>query len=133
MAVDSWEPAPDSTSTNTDKAVLRRYAALMAGDSDTPLSEKLDDAAQQHCAALMQIPDAAWQEIAAQLDNADLRGLIRFFTLAEMQLNNCEAGAASPVIAINRVLKQRGEPLDRDELIWIRNHSSNRFLPNGPL
>ncbi|MGB5325866.1 MAG: hypothetical protein WBN40_10640, partial [Pseudomonadales bacterium] len=59
--------------------------------------------------------------------------LMRFFTCAEMQLPGWQAGDKSPVIAINKILKRRGHKLDKAMLGWIRQHSDNRFLPNGPL
>lgn len=74
---------------------------------------------------------ADWVSAAADLDDAQLEALIRFFTLAE-KLPGWESGAKSPVIALAAELKKRDAyppPLTR----WIRANSENRFLPHGSL
>ena len=57
---------------------------------------------------------------------------MRTLAVAEMRLPGCSVGEKSPVIALNRLLKARGARLDAAQLHWLRQHSSNRFLPNGP-
>ncbi len=59
--------------------------------------------------------------------------LVRFFTLAEMQLSGWEAGAESPVIWIVKTLRRRKSPPSKDLLLWIKANSDNRFIPNGAL
>ena len=54
-----------------------------------------------------------------------------FFTLIEMALPEWAAGAKSPVISINKILKSRGHKLEKDMLLWIKQNSDNRFIPNG--
>lgn len=136
MSIESWEPAAQAATVDTGADKLQRLADLAAaadfGDN-APLDSQLNAAAQDHCRALMQLSREAWTDIARELSSDTLRNLIRFFTVAESQVSGCEVGAASPVVALNQELKRRDDTLSREELLWIRSHSDNRFLPNGPL
>jgi len=49
-----------------------------------------------------------------------------------MVLPGFELGARSPVIALVRLLKQRGEYPD-DLTGWVKANTDNRFLPYGSL
>ena len=79
----------------------------------------------------MQADTPSWQTALADHSDEHLIALIRFFTVVEMQLPNWVGGAKSPVISINKVLRSRGQKLDRDMLLWIKANSDNRFIPNG--
>ena len=81
----------------------------------------------------MRLTLAPWQEAVADLSNEELIALIRFFTVVEERISGWDAGAESPAIWINKVLRQRGEKLSVETLRWIRANSSNRFIPNGGL
>ena len=54
------------------------------------------------------------------------------FTLGEMQHGSWQAGAKSPVVPLVKVLKQRGK-FDPALARWIKDHTTNRFLPYGDL
>ena len=137
MTIGSWNPdtaaeqAPQEPELNTLKRFIRILEETNAGHVDT-LHQALGEDELQRFAALMQLPRSSWQSPAEQLDNRELLSLIRFFTLAE-QLPGWQSGEKSPVIALAKVLKQRGKPLDHDTLGWIKAHSDNRYLPYGPL
>ena len=70
--------------------------------------------------------------MATALSDEELIGLVRFFTLAEMQLPGWDGGKQSPVIYLVRILKQRGAftPMLRQ---WVKANTDNRYLPNGAL
>lgn len=85
---------------------------------------------QQH-AALMQLSGKPWAVAADKLTSDTIKQLIKFFTLAEVQLADWHGGDKSPVIWLVKILKQRGEFPDKPLTLWIRANTSNRFLPHG--
>jgi hypothetical protein len=56
--------------------------------------------------------------------------LIRFFTLAERDWSGWEAGKSSPVIPLVALLKRK-QQFEPDFRRWIKQHTDNRYLPNG--
>lgn len=76
---------------------------------------------------------ADWAQ-ADELNSDDISNLIRFFTLAEMQLPGWEAGKSSPVIYLFKLLRKKTD-VDAEALkalrSWIKTNSDNRYLPNG--
>jgi len=83
-------------------------------------------------AGLMTAPANDWQNAAESLEVGQVEALIRFLTLAEEAIGGWQAGDRSPVIALVKVLKNRGS-YDRALTRWIKANSSNRFLPHGSL
>jgi hypothetical protein len=73
-----------------------------------------------------------WVERFSDATTADLERLIRLFTLGEMQYTSWLAGEKSPVIALVRELKRRGQ-YNSEVTRWIKAHTTNRFLPHGNL
>ncbi|SDJ93181.1 hypothetical protein [Microbulbifer yueqingensis] len=133
MSVGAWEPenqqegdAPESI----DRAQLERFIhALQQGDQ---LRESLS-LADQGASALMRLPATQWLQESESWQDDQLWELIRFFTLAEAQLPGWDGGPESPVIPLAKTLRRRKAPLSREQLLWIREHSDNRYLPYGPL
>ncbi len=126
MAIGVWEP---QKSFDISEASLRELAAsYRAGQSET-LSDFLDDAIIKTSAVLMQ-QEAIVFDIAVDLDDGELDDLIRFFTLAEMQLPGWEGGKKSPVIYLVRILKAR-DAFSADLRKWVKANTDNRYLPNG--
>ena len=133
MSLGTWDPSGAGASAGTiDQQQLQRYAELARGDALLALEQHLDSADVQAIASLMALEPQDWADTLASFENAALLDLIRFFTLAE-NLPGCEAGDKSPVIPMARLVRKRGTKLDRDLLMWIREHNNNRFLPYGPL
>ena len=123
--VGAWEPAA---------RVGRRHAlaldAAAAAVADDALA--VDDAT---AACLRQVTTADEKErvgLFDEQDSARLIGWARALTLAEETIPGCEAGAKSPVIALARLLRTRGDYPD-DLTPWIKRVSTNRFLPYGSL
>lgn len=81
----------------------------------------------------MQATLESWQSACESLDNQQIHHLIRFFTLAEMQLSGWEAGDKSPVISLVKILKSRDAFPEKDFIRWIKQNTDNRFLPYGPV
>ena len=83
-------------------------------------------------ASVMRHPAADWTPLLADQPDAVLVQLVRFFTLAEMQLTGWEALGHSPVIPIVAELRRR-KSYPHELTAWIKAHTNNRFLPYGNL
>ena len=151
MSVGAWEPANkasnDQSSREIDRALLvqifEKMGCATSPDLDakespatTPDLTRADlsglPAALKSAHWLAGLPATQWLEEAQQWQPEQVWALIRFFALAEAQLD-WPGGAESPVIPLAKSLRQRKAPLSRDQLLWIREHSDNRYLPYGPL
>jgi hypothetical protein len=132
MSLGTWTPENEAPDT-VDPQWLRRCIQLVEQGHLQDLGAALDEAEQTRHAPLMRADEETWRPALETLDEAELLQLVKFFTVAEMQLPNWEAGERSPVIWINRLLRQRGSALPRELLQWIREHSDNRFIPYGAL
>ncbi|MEE2914008.1 MAG: hypothetical protein VX745_04985 [Pseudomonadota bacterium] len=126
MAIEVWEPKHPAGVT------LEQLTALSAQMVDADLSDLgtvLDKESIKRDATLMTQTEESW-EVAAALSDDDIVVLIRFFTLAEMQLAGWEAGKRSPVVPLVKILKSRG--VFTPELRkWVKANTDNRYLPNG--
>ena len=126
MVIDVWEPKQPAGVT------LEQLTALAAQMVDADLSDLgtlLDKESIKRDAALMTQTEESW-EVAASLSDDDIVVLVRFFTLAEMQLAGWAAGKRSPVVPLVKILKSRG--VFTPELRkWVKANTDNRYLPNG--
>jgi hypothetical protein len=132
MTIGSWDPTATETFTISSE-ILAKFSRLANSDQLTELSEQLSNEEIQQQAPIMRLDFQQWQNAATDIDSHTLIALIRFFTIAEQQFSGWEGQEKSPVIYLNKLLKLRKEPLDKDTLLWIRTNSNNRFLPNGAL
>lgn len=133
MSVNTWQPEPTTTDFAIDQQPLRQFIELSKQDQLLDLNNQLPAETIATQAPLMTLDKASWQEAVASLSDDDLIHLVRFFTLAEQQLSGWEAQEKSPVIWLVKTLRQRKSPPSKDLLLWIKQHSDNRFLPNGAL
>jgi hypothetical protein len=133
MSLGSWDPdaAQSATEIAIDQEQLKLFIAWSAQDQLEQLETLLGDNTQQ-LSGLMQLDHATWTTASADHSNDELLHLIRFFTVVENE-PGWEAGEHSPVIPLAKALRQRGQRLDRDFLLWMRSLNSNRYLPYGPL
>ena len=126
MAIDVWEPKQPAG------VRLEQLTALAAQMVDADLSDLgtvLDKESIKRDATLMTQTEESWA-VAAALSDDDIVVLVRFFTLAEMQLAGWEAGKRSPVVPLVKILKSRG--VFTPELRkWVKANTDNRYLPNG--
>jgi hypothetical protein len=128
-----WIPEKAAATLPLDTEKLRQLATISAQAKLESIATLLSDSEQKTLAAAMQASREQWQQVAEPLTDAELVDLIKTLAIAEMHLPNCNFGAKSVVIHINRLLKQRGKSLDKTDLLWLKQHSTNRFLPNGPI
>lgn len=139
MALGTWDPKidADSSALSLTTSLLNRligYGRDVAEREDAlaRLEQLLSEEDKQRLSGLMKVDHEHWRAAADPLPDADLLHLLRFFAVAE-NLPGWEAGAASPVIPLAKVLRQRGARLDKALLQWLRQVSDNRYLPYGPL
>lgn len=125
MSVNAFDPTAQNQPLN-ETVILELLEQV---DIDAP---QLGLDADQSARFSALITASGWPEQAASLDTAQLEHLIRFFTLAEMQLSGWTAGEKSAVIPLVRQLKVRGE-FEKSLRVWIKSNTDNRFLPHGSL
>jgi len=130
MAIGVWEPARGPADKPLKLDQLKAYAALPDAVL-TNLAANLTVEQVSDDGRLMRLNEAPWQ-VATALTDEELVSLVRFFTIAEMQLPGWDGGKQSPVIYLVRILKQRGSfpPALRQ---WVKANTDNRYLPNGAL
>jgi len=135
MSVGSWNPEGDTQNSGfeIEENILQRFISTSEQDQLAALKDVLPEALQTQQSPLMSQTKEAWFAAAEPFDNEQLQHLVRFFTLAEMQLTGWEAGAESPVIWIVKLLRRRKAPPSKELLLWIKANSDNRFIPNGAL
>lgn len=121
-----WEPA-DKLQITIEK--LNQYVELMSDADENNLSASMTDEMISRDVVLMKQQESSW-EAAQDLADDSLVQLIRFFTLAEMQLAGWDGGRQSPVIYLVRILKSR-DSFEPELRKWIKKNSDNRYLPYG--
>ena len=124
MAIDVWEPQKPLS---IDEALLQELAGVYRRGET--LAEQLDEPWVKDKMQLMHQEADAFRA-AQNLSDDVLADLIRFFTLAEMQLSGWEAGKKNPVIYLVRILKDR-DGFDPELRKWIKTNTDNRYLPYG--
>lgn len=135
MSVESWNPnQADPAKLNQEQLIemLKRFVALAREQKLESLNDALSAEDKQQ-SQIIGLDNDIWPGLLEGFSNEDLLELIRFFTMVEMKISGWQAGEKSPVIVINKVLKSRGEKVDKELLQWIRKNSDNRFIPNGPI
>lgn len=134
MSLGSWDPkaAKAETGFSIDKQVLQGFIEISRQQQLDNLDENIPAADQQIQALLMKQDKESWFDAADSFCDEELVHLMRFFTKAE-KLPGWEAGDASPVIWLGKILKKRGTGIDRELLLWIKANTSNQYLPHGSL
>jgi hypothetical protein len=126
MTIGVWEPQSPSGLT------LEQIQSVLSVVKDIEMNElasTLEDSFIASNSGLMNLDKTSWQE-ATHLSFVEIEALIRFFTLAEMQLPGWEGGNRSPVIYLAKILKTRGE-FSTELKKWVKANTDNRYLPNG--
>lgn len=133
MSIGSWTPESSSSSDSAiSQDFLQRALHIVDNDQIHSLMDALTEEEKAQY-SIMHCETQPWSDALKGYDNDKLIKLIKFFALAEMQLPGWQAGENSPVIAINRYLVSQGDKLDKSTLLWLREHSTNRFIPNGAI
>ena len=126
MSVDTFDP--NALEKSMDEAAVRDLCAIADAFGDDSLT--LSELEVARFAPLATHPE--WAERLDQLGDTTLVGLIKIFTLGEMQYSSWLAGDKSPVVVMVRALKQR-KVFNAELTQWIKSHTTNKFLPHGNL
>ena len=133
MSTQNWTPESQQA-LSLDSRELELNIFINAGNMQPMNREKLIQIVNSNKELLLSICQQNiqfWHACCENYQQQQLIGLIKFFTLLEELHEDFNCGDKSPVIAINKLLKQRKTPLSKDILQWIKENSRNRFLPNG--
>jgi len=132
MTTGTWDPGSKTSKldVNINPALLQRFLVLAENNQLSDLANNIDEQDKLQF-AIVKADLTQWKNALNDYSETQLIALIRFFTLIEMALPEWAAGAKSPVISINKILKSRGHKLEKDMLLWIKQNSDNRFIPNG--
>jgi len=122
--VGAWEP-PAKLGDDHARAL---DAAVVGGDDTLGV----DDDGKARLREVVNAAPEAHERFFGEHPSERLIHWLKVLTLAEGAIPGCDAGAKSPVIALARLLRRRGDyPMELTA--WIRSVSSNRFLPYGSL
>ncbi len=135
MSIGAWDPnEQQQTETFSPSAEqLDLFISLSRDGKLDSLAEQIEAQQQTDWRPVMKLEREFWLNKSADFSEEELIHLIRFFTQAEMLLPGWEAAELSPVIGLVKALRKRGTPPAKELLLWIKDKSNNRFLPNGPL
>ncbi len=131
MSIGNWTPTnPDA---EIDTGLLEAgLTASMEGRLEE-LAQILSPDQQANLASQLRLPKEKWRLALERYNSEQLKALLRFFVRAEMLIPGCETGDQSPAIWANKLLRQRGDRLTKEDLLWIRENTTNRFIPNGAI
>lgn len=130
MSIGEWSPeGSKKVVVEVDLEFLQRLVTLASENNLDDIGSWLDAADVSQGAVIMTLDRDSW-DILDGWDDTRLETLIRFFTLAEMQLPGWQAGNKSPVIALVKHLKQQNS-FSPELRRWIKTNTDNRYLPNG--
>tara|TARA_A100001015_G_scaffold211884_1_gene237576 strand:- start:1742 stop:2146 length:405 start_codon:yes stop_codon:yes gene_type:complete len=131
MTIGSWDPNEKTTTAN-DEVNSELLACFIAATKKLPCElNTILPKEQLQQSQIIEASASAWQIAINEFSNKELVLLIQFFTVVEAQLPAWTAGPKSPAILINRELRRRGEKLNKEILLWIKDNTDNRFIPNG--
>ena len=76
--------------------------------------------------------NSSWESAGSSVESSTVINWIKALVVLEETISGFEFGDKSPVIVLFRILKQRRD-IPPNFINWIRQHTSNRFLPYGNL
>ena len=131
MSIGNWTPTnPDA---EIDSALLETGLTASRKGKLEELTQILSLDQQTDLASQLRLPKETWLIALEDYNSEQLKALLRFFVRAEMLVPGCEVGDQSPAIWANKLLRQRGDRLTKEDLLWIRENTNNRFIPNGSI
>ena len=131
MSIGNWTPTnPDA---EIDSALLETGLTASREGKLEELTQILSLDQQTDLASQLRLPKETWLIALEHYNSEQLKALLRFFVRAEMLVPGCEVGDQSPAIWANKLLRQRGDRLTKEDPLWIRENTNNRFIPNGSI
>ena len=135
MSIEQWEPSSGSESNkNLDPSFILSFLIQLENKSAEEIKAYTKGLSEEKLltfTSFIKADEVFWLESFTSLSEQELKSLIFFFSIAESCHTALEAGNESAVIALNKLLKQQKNKLSKEELLWIRSNSNNRFIPNG--
>ncbi|MFK7731632.1 MAG: hypothetical protein AB8B48_08435 [Pseudomonadales bacterium] len=133
MAIGTWDPNQNKQQDKDllSNEFLERAIKASADNRLEHLEQDFDSAEQRELSAVMHQTEEQWLLAVNSFSSENIHHLMRFLTVAEMTFADWEVGAKSPVIWLNKCLKTRGDALNREQVLWIKSNTRNRYLPNG--
>lgn len=131
--IETWSPnqKQEELQQPIDQTALNKFINISKANKLNELEQQLDSAAIAQHQPLMKKHKSTWEDATKPLTTEELVHLVKFFTVAEMQLSGWEAGSKSPVVWICRALKSRNAFPDSELTAWIKKNTDNKFLPYG--
>ena len=136
MTTGTWEPQNTSASYDEqliNSQLLQRIISLMSENTGSTVDSFFTRDEQKKYQGIMTSPQQHWEQAIQDFSTDDIVLLIKFFTLAEKDIMGWEAEDKSPVIWLVKILKKKGQAIDKNLRLWIKSNSHNKFLPYGPL
>lgn len=133
MSLGNWDPNEAHSNIDIKQIDLEEIIQLGNIKDVEHNCKHLNESQLEKSLLLIKQDKNFWVKMCEEKPTDAILNLIYFFTVAEEQNSVLSAGNESSVIALTKILKGRGENLGKENLQWIRNHSSNRFLPNGSI
>ena len=127
MTVGVWEPSKSSSFFSLE--LVRELLGDISNIDLEAIADAMGEDFVNSNSKLMTLTWESWKAVDV-LSDEDLEKLIRFFTLAEMQLQGWKGGNQNPVIYLVRILKSRDAFLPELRK-WIKKNTDNRYLPYG--
>lgn len=146
MTTSTWEPTPSTPNSDIsadDKLQHRKNidTLIQATNTLNPdaillLSKHLSDEILQALKALsgsLNFPKKAWPELLSEINLDELKQLVFLFSIVDSAYQELSLGDASPAIKIYTAIKKRKDKLSSEQLLWIKENCSNKFIPNGSI
>jgi len=129
VSIGTWEPGKKKDIDKVEHEKLIELLNLFREADPENLEDSMSPAQIQDNAGLMRLTATSWSN-AELLADDELEPLVRFFTLAEMQLPGWDGGVKSPVVYLVKEMKKR-DLFSPEFRRWIKKNTDNRYLPNG--
>lgn len=124
--VEQWDPTKNSLR-DVHRVILSKGAVQLASGGLC-----LTDTDQAELRSVLLLGFSSWEKFVDATDVETIISWIKVLTICEQEYSGFDSGAKSPVIPLVRVLKRRNA-YPSALTTWIKENSSNRFLPYGSL
>lgn len=125
-----WEPDDNGHYTTIEESLLKKFIEISRNGNLMDISSQLSES-EKNKSSILNFDENVWYKSLLKFSNSELLELLKFFVAIEEQIANWQSYENSPAIKINKILKKRGINLDHETLLWIKENSSNRYIPNG--
>lgn len=102
-------------------------------DSLTQIIDTISESDKKIGSKAHLLPKSFWESKLQSLPDEVILELIKFFVLAETSFSQWQFLEKSPAIACSKFLRNQKKRLPQSLILWIKEHSNNKFLPYGPL